>query len=575
MVFSSGVKHKVLYFFVLGAFMAAGVCPGQEGANSFPGAALQRDARAGISEEYNLSWEQLREVDKPLLEDSDQRQMVRLSLEDCIARTLEHNLDLRTGSYDPAIQMADLARVEAAFDAVLVASAQFENIDRGNIESLFYTRTTMTQTGTSSERVPTDPFTRQQDYNYAVGLQKRLATGASVEFAQRQRRLHLGEPRLYLDPFYESSLDLELRQPLLRDFGIDVNRASINAARNNVGISLQQFHLLAIQTMAEVETNYWTLVYYRQRVRIYEQLLEQATQTNERLLARTTLDASARMIARGQSLIAQTRADLLSARNDVKTQQDRLLESINDPQLRVGQMWEIITTDEPTTLEYQADLKEALERALQKRPELIAQQLSVDTTEIALGLARNQSLPRFDLVARQEMNGSGGIPRWSWEEQNRYNTVNYLVGISFEFPLGNRAARANLIKAEHQRRQERLRFENFRQQVIADVTMSWNDLNSTYQEIAARRDSAGESSNSLQAQLALEQTDAKIDATTLYLKIDALERLARAYDVLAQTIFRYNAAVVNLQRSQGTLLQYNNIKLAESPENVGALKIEK
>ena len=518
-----------------------------------------------VEDEYNLGWAELFVVTEPLFDEAEQRQIVRLSLQDCLARTLEHNLDLRTGSYDPAIQMAEVTRLEAAFDAVLVGSAQFEAFDQGNPNSGFFTRTIITPSGKDTIKVGTDPFTQQKDYNYLIGLQKRLPTGATLELAQRMRRLRMDREELFLNPYYESSLDLELRQPLLRDFGIDVNRASINAARNNLNISYQQYNLLAIQTAAEVENNYWTLVFFRQRVRIWEQLLDKVIQTDERLSRRTVLDAAARNLGRSRGLIAQTQAELISAKNDVKTQQDRLLESINDPSLGVGPFWEIIPTDKPTTVEFRMDREEALQIALAKRPELIAQQLTIDTTEIALGVAENQLWPRLDMVLRQEMNAPGGKPSRAWEEQNDYNAVNYTFGLSFEIPLGNRAAQSNLIQAQYERRQEKLRLENFRTQVRADVTISWDSLVSAYEAIEPRIKSVNEHANILKAQLALERTDAKIDANTLDLKLMNQERLTQAYHALAQMIFTYNTAIISMQRAQGTLLRYNNIKLAESP----------
>jgi len=192
-----------------------------------------------------------------------------------------------------------------------------------------------------------------------------------------------------------------------------------------------------------------------------------------------------------------------------------------------------------------------------------------------MGVAENQLYPRLDLVLRQEMNAPGGKPNLAWQEQNDYQAVNYTVGFSFEIPLGNRAARANLIQAQYERLQEKLRMENFRSQVRADATISWNSLVSAFDGIEPRIKSVNEHANILKAQLAMERTDAKIDANTLDLKLTNQERLARAYDTLAQTIFTYNTAIISMQRAQGTLLRYNNIKLAESPDAPGVVKIER
>ncbi len=571
-VVNSKDKRGLYIILILVGFVTFNVCAADRQTALSEGADQQENKRQVNQDKYDLSWERLGSVSEPLLKDSDRRRTVPLSLQDCIARTLEHNLDLRSGSYDPAIRMTDVIQAEAVFDAVFMASAQFETIDRGNIESGYYTRTTQTNTGISTERIPTDPFIQQHDYNYTIALQKLLPTGASLEFAQYLRRLRTDEERLYLNPYYESSLNLELRQPLLRNFGIDVNRASINAARNNVGISQQQFALLAIQTVAEVENNYWTLVYYRQLVKIQECLLAQFTDTNQRLIERKILDTDAAIISRSKAQIAQTQADLLSARNNVKNQQDRLLESINDPTLQVGELWEILPQDEPTMLGYQFDREELLELAMEKRPELIAQRLAMDTTDIAVGVARNRLLPQLDLLLRQEMNAPGGGARPAWSTQNRYDTVNYFMGFSFKIPLGNRAAQAGLTKAKLEQKQEKLLLKSYRQQIRADVNISLDSMQSAYQETVKQRQALNSRADNLRSQLAWEETDAKIDANFLFRKFYTQQELGGAYNALAQKIRFYNLSIISLQRAQGTLLQYYNIKLAESPDEKHTIK---
>jgi len=522
---------------------------------------------AGSSRNYSyygklLSWDEVKNAAQPFL-DRTERQVIHLELSDCITRALENNLDIRIGRHDPAIKMTDVIDAEAAFDAVLFSSAQFQNIDQANIETGFFTRTIETASGSRQIRVPTEPYTRNQDYNYALGLRKRLPTGATLELAQRLRRFRTNETGLYLNPFYEYSFDLELRQPLLRDFGIDLNRASIEASRNNYRISKQQFHLLVIQTTAEVESNYWQLVFFRQRVKILENLLNQAQSTLARLEERTVLDAGSGVIARNRGLIERARADLVTARSDVLQQQDQLLETLNDPNLPLHNEWEIIPTDQPATAPYLVDRSQALATALKMRPELIAQQLQTDTAGIALGVAQNQLLPRLDLIARQEATGAGADHNLAWDGQQHTNTINYVLGLSFEVPLGNRAARAALVKAQREQQQTILKLASFREQIAADVSISVHTLENTFDEIAVRQKAGVAEADTLLAYLVQEDAEARVTADFLNRKLDAQERLARAHIVTAQTIFRFNVAIIDLQRAQGTLLRYNNIKLAE------------
>ena len=524
------------------------------------------DSLESIYAGYKLNWDDLKNVQEPFYDNRD-LEVVELGLEECINRALEHNLDIRVGGYSPAIQMTQVVQAEAAFDAVLFSDAQYQKLDQANLDSSFTTRTVSTPSGSEQIHVPTDPFDKQSDQNYSMGLRKRLATGASIEMAQRLRRFRTDDEGYFRNPFYQYSLDMEVRQPLLRDFGIDINRANIKAARNNARISQQQFNLLVIQTVAEVENNYWQLVFLRQRVRVLTALVEQSERTLERLRKRKVLDASSGVIARNRGLIERARADQLTAKNDVLQQQDKLLESINDPGLKVDGSWEIIPKDSPATVQYNIDRKEAIRTGMQMRPELIVQRIGIDTSGIALGVARNQLLPRLDLVARQEVTGPGDTGGQAWNKQRDNDTVNYLLGLSFEVPLGNRGPRAAMTKAELEYRQEKMRLASFEEQVLADITVSLHDLENAYQEIEVRQRATQAEADTLRAYLVQESTDAKITADFLNRKLDAQERLARAQVLLAQTIQRYNVSIINTHRAQGTLLRYNNIKLAESLPN--------
>ena len=530
-----------------------------------PPLSAQPDEQSNAFSTHVLEWDRLSRVDFPLLTDKP-RKIAKLSLEECMRRALAHNLEIRIRSYDPSIRMADVVQAEAAFDAVLFSSANFSTTDQANPDSGFFTRTIQTNKGSRNKKIPSDPFDQLHDYNYALGLRKRLPTGATVELAQRARRLRMEEEGLFRNPFYQTSLDLELRQPLLRDFGIDVNRATILASRNNFAISRLQFNLQVIQIVAGVEGNYWQLVFFRQRIRILEELVRQSTATLERLKKRTPLDAGAGVIARNRGLIQRARADLVAARNSVLQQQDRLLESINDPNLPLSQIWEIIPLDQPVMQKYQVDRKDAIQTALQTRPELISQELTIDTAALAIGVAKNQLLPRLDLIARQEITAPGGSMGTAWQNQYDYDTDNYLAGLSFEVPIGNRGPRAELLKAKLQERQEKLRLDNFKEQVLLDVSVSLQELNSAFEEIGVRLAAANAEADELKASLVLEDSAAKIDVGFLDRKLFAQERLAQYQSALAQTIFRYNAALADVQRAQGTLLHYNNINLAELAE---------
>ena len=537
-----------------------------EGEYSDAAAAAVAEARQA---ERSLGLGSLDEIREPLLAlgAKIRRKVVSVGLQKCIHRALEHNLDIRVGSYGPAIQMTDVVQAEAAFDAVLFGAAQFDVQDRANLDATFFERTIITPGGEDIVRVPQFPFDNTHDYNYSVGLRKRLPTGAVVETAQvlrRYRNLNDDDNQLYLNPFHEFGLQFQVSQPLLRDFGIDINRASINAARNNYRTSQQQFHLLVIQTVAQVEANYWRLVLARQRFNVFRALLREAEVTLQMLTARQLQDTSTEFLSQSKALRARSINGMVAARNNMLDQQHRLLESLNDPNLPIEREWEIIPTDAPTQQKHGFDEPLARRTALHKRPELIAQKLRVDTAGIARGLAENQVLPRLDLVARQEITGAGAAEHSAWDNQWSNDNINYGVGVSFEVPIGNRGPKASLRRTKAEQRQEEARLVELQDQVVTDVRISLDAVTHAHEEILAGTQTAMEELNRLRAYE--EQTVGAVGTTpgALDRKIRAQEQLAQALLNLAQTISRYNIALMDAQRAQGTLLQYDNIKLMES-----------
>ena len=300
-------------------------------------------AGAGSGEKLSLSQEAISQVAESMLGQEGQT-LVRLSLQECIDRALRHNLDIKVEAHGPAISIADVVEAEAAFDAALFGSAQYDYLDQVDSASGFVVRTDTTAKGEVNRRVPTDPFEKAAEYQYTMGLQKRLPTGATMAIAEKLRRatnkVDADDRLLFYNPFYEYSLEFSLNQPLLRDFGLDFNRASINTAKNNHRASQQEFNLAVIDTVAEVEGNYWRLILARQQVKIYEALIEQAAISLRKMRARERLDSYAEVILSNRALLAKAEAALEASRTDLQIAQDQLLESLNDPELSLNKQWD-------------------------------------------------------------------------------------------------------------------------------------------------------------------------------------------------------------------------------------------
>ncbi|MEE8169486.1 MAG: TolC family protein, partial [Phycisphaerae bacterium] len=189
---------------------------------------------------------------------------IELSLADVIRRTLANNYQIRIEGYGPAISAAQIVQAEAVFDAAFFALINRDDRD----------------TPTAVELAAGQSLV----WSYTGGLRQRLITGADATLSYVMVRTDVpGFQFQTLNPSYTSDFVFELRQPLLRNFGVDFNRSQIMIAKNSRESSLEAFRRRVIESLQQVERFYWTLVAARRQVVITGELLAQAERTLEQV----------------------------------------------------------------------------------------------------------------------------------------------------------------------------------------------------------------------------------------------------------------------------------------------------
>ena len=502
---------------------------------------------------------------KPILNIEGDK-VLKLTIEDCLKSALKHNYDIRIQAYRPALVMDEIIQAEAAFDAILVGSASIDHMDENDIDATYYRKYDSDNGDVSSEKIRTNAFERYYNSQYALGLRKRLSTGADIQITESMRKsddLFRDSSTYYYTPFIEYGLELQLTQPLLRNFGVDVNRASIRAAYSRMNMSKQDFYIQVVDTMTNVEGNYWQLFFYRQYVKILTQLLERSENTLERVKARSSYDGKSLSITRTLSVIETTRADLLQATNQTLQLQKALLQSINNPEWPITSQCEIITIDSPQRKHYDISYEQAVENALELRPELIKQKYYLEISDLSVAIAENQALPRVDLTVTHKITGADFRNDDAIERQFDNKTYNWGVGLSMEYPIANRAAKASLSNARKQKEMQELALKSLQEQVLYDVSNSLNELHHKYSEIESREQSVIAARNELLNYLAIQDTDRK-DSTSpefLNLKLNADDRLSRNQIAAVRAMVGYDLAVMHAHRAQGVLDRYNNVEI--------------
>lgn len=475
---------------------------------------------------------------------------VTMSLQQAIQLAVKNNLDLQIARLRPAIADTQLTQAEAVFDAVLFTNFDWNKLDTPN----------------PGGTVPGLVGDRQEDtWNLTTGVRKPLTSGGTV-FAQTGLSRIDENPSVFaVDKFYRPDIAIGIEQPLLRNFGADVNRSEIFLARNAAATERHNLHDALLQTALNTETAYWNLVFARQQLLIQLRLLERTIQDRDRLISRREFDAAPVQITEASSFVELRRSDVLRARQAVRTASDNLKRLIESKDLPIAGEELILPADPPVDAPLTFSLLDAVTSSLQYRPELQSALLSIDDASIRMRVADNQRLPVLNLAFTARMNGADADRGESYDQLTDADYIDYVLGVQFEQAIGNRAAEGAFRQRQLERRAAVVDYQRQARDVVFEVKEAMRDLATSYELIGATRAARRAAADNLRAIEAQEDAGVALTPEFINLKLQSQERLAGAEIQEASALTDYNTAVATFYRTLGTLLERNNIQMSDSP----------
>ena len=486
---------------------------------------------------------------------------VRMTLRDIIQRAVANNQEVRVAAYQPAIDETRVTEAQARFDPTF-----FTN--------LTYSDQTVLSPSTENTSVdPGSPVTFR-GWSGDMGIRQDLQTGGRMEMKYSTAMTHrspestsgvFGAQTIQPNPFWTSELSLQLTQPLLRDFGYQLNQARISIARNNQAISLLDFRDSLEKTLRDIEDAYWQLVQAEGEVAIADQLLSDTLRTGEILLERIKQDVTRVQLSQTNSFVETRRALLIRARSRVRDFSDQLKQLMNDPELPVSSPVVVLPATVALEEQIRMNLEDLISTGLENRFELGQQLLRMDSANVATKVAKNNLLPQLNVVGSVGVEGLG--PEWQDAADNQFtgDHVSWSAGLQFELPFGNRAARAIWKRTLLQRQQAIAQYQALIDKTTLEVKQSLRDVETSWEEIYATRKARFAAADALRA---IEQREGGGEALTysfVDLKLTTQQRYAEAQSAEVQSISNYNRALARLEFAKGTLLRYNNIVMEEAP----------
>jgi outer membrane protein len=476
------------------------------------------------------------------IQDIKRPKQLQISLADALRRALANNYQIRVDGYAPAISTAQVVQAEAAFDTAFFANINRNNTDQPSPNQFPPKTDTTTMTG---------------------GIRKILATGATVTLSHNMVRVeNRPSPALRWNPVWTDSFAAELRQPLLRNFGIDFNRAQINIRKLQRQANEEAFRGRVIDILNQTEQAYWTLVAVRRDVVTSAETLAHAQNTLDQVEARRDFDAYQTLVYRSQTAVKAREFDYINVKNRVRNAEDQLLNLLNDPDMPLSADCELIPIDNPMLTPVVRDRFKIVETALERRPELLQARDSVDIARLQLGIAKNQALPQLDAVYRMTVNGIGGNAAGAWDQMTGGNFTDNFVGIEFAWNFGERAERAGIRIAALQQSQTVLQYKRSLDDVITDCRVALRNLETNYEQISPSHQAVIAAHENLRSLQERQERKSPAELDTI---LSAQVSLAETRRGFLQAVTQYNTGIIDVERAKGTLLEYDNVVLSQQP----------
>jgi len=472
-------------------------------------------------------------VDSVLLEDAPLPESgeVAVTLDECRAAALDHNLDLRVALLDPTIAAQSISEEEARFEAFFSGDVTYANSD---------TPTASTLAGSQIESL-----------SGRAGLTQPLRTGGSISATSPFNRLETNNQFATLNPSYTNDLTLALSQPLLRNAGIRTNTHAIRIARYEAQASAARTKLEIIRVLSAVDRVYWNLHAAREellvRVREYELALAQLERARRLVAAGDQPEVE---IIRAESGVAERIEAIIVAENALRDRQRELKRILNRPGLEIDDAVVLVPATPPAPVRYVLEARDLVDAALATRMELLELELQLAQDASTIDFRRNQALPLLDFDYSYNVNGLGGTWNDSLDLLLDKNFEDHRFGLRAEVPLGNEAAESRLRRAMLTRIRRLATRESRSRLVEQEVFAATDQLQSNWQRVVASGQSVRLAARTLEAER--RQFDLGLRTSTDVL--DAQTRLANARLAEIRAVADYEIARTDLAAASGMLL---------------------
>ncbi len=549
---------------------------------------------------------------------------IYLSLQDAIALALENNLDIEIQRYGPQFAESDYRRSLAgaaarSFNGGVTNNSTTGAVSGTGVNNTLGAQQTSVTTGALSQGL--DPVlqgtfswghrTTPQTSLFVTGtnsliskskianmsLSKNWLTGTSATLSFNNNFLFQNSGRNDFNPSRSVTGELSVTQHLLQGFGLAVNRRNIKIAKNNIGVSELVFRQQVITTASSIINIYWDLVSFNEDLRVKKQALalnQKLYDDNKKQVEIGTLAPIE--IIRAEAEVARSQQDLTISETNVLQQETVLKSSLSRTGISSPGLSEahIIPTDRISMpdAERTQPVQDMLQKAIELRPELEQQRISIENAKLGLKGTRNALLPTIDAFVDVRNNSLAGDvnlipvppiqgspiqtpvtrPANSVDQffLGGYGTAlrqvfgrnfpDYSAGVTLNIPIRNRQAKEDMTRDQLTLRQSEVRL----QQQLNQVRVEVENALIGQQQGRARYQTAVKNRVLQEQTLDAEQKKYSLGASTIFFVIQSQRDLTSAQAAEVSALSTYARAKVELERATGQTLGAYEIQIGEA-----------
>ena len=479
-----------------------------------------------------------------------------LTLQETVERVLKNNISISVASYNSKINEQFIFENEAEFDPTfdLELGISEENRQSATISSL------------------SDPKRRNKNLDWDLSLTQKFVTGGDYELSMDNNKGETSSSFASLNPVYSSEMALTVTQPLLKDFGIDLNKRQIYISQNDQKISDHDFTGKVIDTLAEAANIYWDLVFSIEDLKVKETSLQRARDLEKQVKAQVEVGTLAELeILQAKSEVASRDQQLLNAQNLIEDNEDNLKNILNMSFDSEEGLKKIIPADSPVfELGKENSLENALKAALTHRPDLLAKKMELENRNIEAKYNENQMLPTLDLVTSLGLNGLSGDSTTTDGSYNQALSETYSTkfglwgfGLNLSYPIGNRAAKSKLTSKRLEVAQLLLDIKDLEQNIVVEVREAHRQIETDIKRVQATRIAR----NLAEEKLIAEDKKFEVGLSTSFNVLEFQEDLAEEQSNEIKALIDYNKSRNKLNQVIARTLEAYDIKLLSKEDS--------